>query len=512
MEFSLSFSLFGKKKSEQTKSTAESNVQVLSESSDFESRYGEVIRRVFREENDRYALMPAPTVERPIVAAGRVSTYDGYRNMLPSDNQPVPTDFNFQILRLIKSLTIWNPHFSMGMENIVTLGNTDYSIDFGQTKLGDAQAAKVRQFLMQRASNWYEFSSGEDSLDNDLLAQICQCGAISAEAVIAPNMRGIQTIALVEPEFIRFAYDKNKNIHVPLQESGGVFNNQFEGKYPGYIELNTLTYFYVARMRMGTLPYAIPPFCSAVESVFTETEMIKNFQNMMKRLGMMGFLSVLINAPQVKSGETNEAYQQRLAAYLETMRPTVERGFSRGVVLGYKDTHEFEVHSPMNPAAAEQAMNMIQALVFTGLKQDPNMHGKTYSVTEAFTRVLLEKLTLQVANFQKVLGTFKARAFQLELLLNGMYLPELYVKYKPAATSDEKRSEEIGGLKRKNLREDYNQGLIDQTKFANLLGYDNPANPKPLKPDQVMIEKTSASAKIGGVEGAVKSKKKPKAK
>lgn len=497
----------------------EQEVKIVKEQPEFaqeqwEEKFSDVVRRVFMEENERYALMPKeqPETEKPIIGPGRVSTYEGFRSYVPNSNSPVPTNFNFKLLGLIKNLAIWNPHVSMAIENLVTLGNTDYDIKFGN-KINSNLASQYKDFLNNRVATWYEFSDGEDSLDNDLLAQLGCYGAISAEAVIRPDMKGIQNIVRVDPEFIRFAYDERTAMHIPLQEIAGVVSKD-KTKYPGYIELNKYTYSYIALMRMGEMPYAIPPFLSAIESIFIENDMVKNFQNMMKRLGMMGFLSVLVNAPQIVHGESKDAYQARLTSYLEKLRPGVEKGFSRGIVMGYKDTHEFEVHAPMNPAAAEQAMNMIQSLVFAGVKQDPNMHGKNNSVTETFGRVLLEKMTLQIANKQKALGTFKARIFKLELLLNGIKVPQLLVTYKPAATADEKRKEEIGKLKRDNLRADYQDGLIDQETRAQLLGYDEAAEDEPRISDAMKIadkkiaidkKKSKASNSIERIKKKLKS-------
>lgn len=502
MKFSISFSL-GKdnKKKEAPIVPVESadQVKVIHEPFQEENKEElyEAIRKVFREENEKYRDLPTTTNqtnEMPI-SPGRVSLYEGFRNFIPNSNSPVPTTFNFRTLGLIKHLSMYNPHFSMAVENIVTLGNTDYQIEFGKTVL-EQQAEKYRKYLWERIQGWYEFADGEDSLDNDLLAQLCNYGAISAEAVIRPDMRGIQNIVRVDPEYVRFAYDSAKNIHIPLQEIAGVLANNKTSKYPGYIELNPNTYCYMAMMRMGEMPYAIPPFLSAIESVFIENDMVKNFQNMMKRLGMMGFLSVLVNAPVKLAGESSDNYSTRLAAYLEKLRPGVEHGFSRGIVMGFKDTHEFQVHAPMNPAAADQAMNMIQALVFAGLKQDPNMQGKNYSVTETFGRVLLEKMTYQVANKQRILASFKARIFKLELLLNGIRVPDLVVKYKKAATSDDLREEQIRAVKISNTGLLLQAGIIDQQMRARELGYDEPAEDAPLESETVQIAKLKV--KTGG--------------
>lgn len=448
----------------------------------------ELIKKVFLEEEAHYAKL-GNGFEMPITA-GRSSIYEGARNFGLNDNTPVPTNFDFNHLRTLQQLSMFNRHVSMAVENIVSLGNTDYEIDFGDG-IGSKQATEMRKYLWSEVKNWYEFADGEESLDNDLLVQLATYGTISAEACITKNLGGIQKIVRVDPYYIRFGHDKKKDVHIPLQQVGGVIAAT-TGKYPGYIELNTSTYNYIAMRRIGEMPYAVPPFLSALEDLFTENDMIKNFQNMMRRMGMLGFMSVLVTAPAYIQGESATTYQNRLSAYLESMRGPAERGYSRGVALGFKGTHEFKVEGAnLNSGNADNLMRMIKSLVFSGLKQDPNMHGENYATTETFGRVILEKMTAQVSNFQKPLGTFKARIFSLALLLKGYRFNELIVKYNKPSTFDEEREQTVRKLKQDNLRADYEDGLIDQPTRARMLGYDKPSEKEPrLSHEQKLAEKT----------------------
>ncbi len=498
MEFNLSLR-FGKKKSDPAPAEEpKQNVTVVNDRpsvEQFEQNYGEMIRRVFAEENEKYANIPGDkSVEMPIQTSGRTSVYEGARGFMLNDNTPVPTNFDFNNLKLLANMGMYNRHVSMAIENIVSLGNTDYDIDFGEG-VGSKQAAEMRKFIWSQVKNWYEFADGEDSLDNDLLVQLATYGTISAEACIMPNLKGISKIVRVDPYYIRFAYDKAKDSHIPLQQIGGIDNNTLKGRYPGYIELNTATYSYIAMRRMGEMPYAVPPFLSALEDLFTESDMIKNLQNMMRRLGMMGFLSVLLKAP-VQGNDTAQAYQIRLQAYLDSVRGPIERGLSRGVAIGFKDTHEFKLEgTTLNSGNAENLMKMVKGLVFSGLKQDPNMHGENYATTETFGRVVMEKMTAQVINFQKPVATFKARAFALSLMFQGYRFKECNVKYHRPSTHDDKREQEVRKMKQDNLRADYQDGLISQEQRANMLGYDAPAEKEPRKTaEEKILEKTAAKA------------------
>lgn len=502
----LNFSLkFGEKKEAKLKSNAPGIVdaQVIKEpepivadlsSAITDQKFEEIVQRVFKEFD---AKLGPPEQEKPILEPGRESVYEGFRNFFPQGNAPVPTNFDFRILQFLKYLSMYNPHVSMGVDNVVTLGNTDYDIDFGET-IDQKVQAEYRKFLASAVCNWYEFSDGEDGLDNDILTQLAVYGAISAETVIATSMRDVQGIVRVDPYYIRFAYDQAKSRHIPLQQVGGVMpDSKLFGKYPGYIELNPYTYSYIAMRRMGEMPYAIPPFAAAIEAILIENDMVKNLQNMMRRVGMMGFLSVLVKAPVPLAGENQVNYTNRLSGYLEKLRPSIEKGFSRGIVMGFKDTHEFEVTPPMNASSAEQTMKIVKALVYSGLKQDPNMHGENYSVTETFGRVVFEKMVLQIGNYQRALGAFKARAFKLALLLRGVVVPELYVNYKPSRVSDDLREQQVLAAKIGNARLLFQDGVIDQYQRAQMLGYDEPAEDQPLPSEVVQVAQVKANAKSG---------------
>lgn len=494
MGFHFSFSIGSKKPEPVVTQEAKVVHEPAANPDQFEATYGEMIRQLFKEENEKYLKLPLPpngqNSEMPI-AAGRVSQYEGGRNFMISENAPVPTTFDFNNLKLLANYGMYNRHVSMAVENIVSLGNTDYDIDFGDT-IKEKQANEMKKFLASQVKNWYEFADGEESLDNDLLVQCATYGCISAEAVIMPNLKGISKIVRVDPFYIRFAHNKKTDNHIPLQIVGGAI--AAGSKYPGYIQLNTATYQYIAMRRMGEMPYAVPPFLSALEDIFTEADMIKNFQNMMRRLGMLGFLSVLLKAPQQNTlGETPDQYRARLSTYLESVRGPIERGFSRGIVIGYEGTHNFELTGAnLNTANAEAGMKIIKSLVFSGLKQDPNMHGENYSTTETFGRVILEKFTAQVANFQKPVATLKGRVFELALLLAGYRVPEVNVTYHTPSTHDQVRAQEVISQKTNNLKTHYDQGLIDQHQFARGLGYDKPAHPEPRKShEQKLAEKTA---------------------
>lgn len=422
-------------------------------------------------------------IELP-VKGGRTSVYEGTRSGFGNKNTPEATTFPFQHLQFLQNLAMWNRHISLAVENIVTLGNTPYEIDFGDT--GQEQAKQMRKHLDIVVPNWYEFSDGEASLDNDLLAQTAIYGAISAEGVVKKNLSGISKIVRVDPYYIRFAYDDKKDIHVPLQQAEFMAKNKrkLSSKYPGYIELNTRQYCYIAARRFTHQPYGVPPFISAIEDLLIENDMIKNFANVMRRLGMLGLLSVLVRAPKANSSETPAAYQDRMVKYLQDIMPGIEDGLHKGVIVGFKDSHDIQATANnLNAGEGENLLRMVKSLVYSGLKQDPNMHGENFSTTETFGRVILAKMSRQIANYQGVLAGFKERMFKLELVLAG-FTPDLVrIKYEAPTISDRKAEAETDKINIANARELYNDGLISQDRRAeiltNITGQEEPDQDEP---------------------------------
>lgn len=480
--FNFQFS-FGNKDKSDNKPVEQPAIETTKQESFSEDIYAKILSDVFKEFDSKLGKGESDGSMQAPVSGGRQSVFqpEGL-GLLTNIKAPVPSNFPFETLNALFNLSVYNRHISYAVDNIQTLGNTDYEISFGENVSSELDR-KMRMHLRRKVENWYEFANGEASLDNDLLAQLATYGALSAEGTILKDLSGIKSIVMVTPEQIRFAYDRDKDIHIPLQKTNDInrlYNSS--SNYPGYVELNTNTYCYVAMRRYKELAYGIPPFISAIEDLLTESDMIKNLKNVMRRMGMLGFLSVLVKAPKANN-ETPEAYKNKLKSYLADIMPDIENGFNRGISVGFQDTHDFKLEGQnLNASGADQLMKMVKTLIFSGVKQDPNMHGENYSTTETFGRVILTKMTQQVKNYQMALGNFKSRMFQLELILAG-YSPEVVeVIYEPAMIGDKKREEETEKLKIENVIAKRNNNFIDQNTAANELGYDEPAGEAPTNP------------------------------
>lgn len=388
---------------------------------------------------------------------------------------PIQTDFKFELLPLLENMQVYNRHISYAIENIVSMGNTGFEIKFDSI-LDQSKQAKMKSHLENVMSGWYEFSDGMNGLISDLLTQVATFGCISAERIPRDDLKGIKKIVRVSPILIRYTYDPKSDEYIPLQELRGsyVLNNT------GYVKLNKSTYSYIALKRFKNTPYAVSSFLSAIEDLLMESDMLASFKNMMKRIGVLGFLSVLVKAPRQDAGETDDMYRTRCENYLSKMVPVAESSFTKGVAVGFKDSHDFQVTgSDLNVSGAEGLMNIVKKLVYSGMKQDPSMHGENFSTTESFAKVILGKMSRQVEGYQLTVASFLEKCFIQELVLAGFRPGSIKVIFEKPSVSDKLNDAQTEKVKFETNKGKYEQGLIDQTQFAQAMGHSKPAEKEP---------------------------------
>lgn len=408
------------------------------------------------------------------VKGGRSSVSEN-SNLNFSPSGTVASKFPYFLLQILEQAAIYNRHVSYAVYNIVTLANTELEIYFADN-VSDNQARKMKKHIKMKVGQWYEFSDGDNALKNDLFWQVAVFGALSAEMEVRKDLRGIQKVIRVSPTQIRFGYDKDKDLYVPLQIDP-LFT---AGAYHGHRELNRQTYSYKALNRFNQEPVAIPPVISAIEDLITENDMLANFKTVIKRLGMLGFLSVLVNMPKPDAGETNTEYQSRLVKHLESIYPQIESGFSRGITIGYKDKYDVNLQgNNINAEGADKVFSIVKDLVYAGIKQDPNMMGESRSTTETFGRVILAKMTQQITNYQTTVASFFEKLFLTELILAGYKPGYVECVFKPAMIGDRKREVEVDQININNIEKKYNLGWISQEQAAQEAGYDQPDLPEP---------------------------------
>jgi len=414
------------------------------------------------------------------VKGGRQTSPEGINTLgrFISEMAIIEPDFNAQLLSALEQLAIVNGEIGYAVDNIVQLGNTigtfPETIHFDDA-VGDEMAKEMIARLKDRSRKWYAYSGGMNSLANDLFAQIAINGALSAEKVPNLALDGLEKIVTVAPKTIRFKYDDLLGHYVPFQIIGGKATLDLSG-----VRLNPITYTYMAYRRVTEKPYGVPPFITALENIGISQMINSNLKYIVKKLGVLGFLEVLVNGPKPNQGESDDAYYTRTEKYLASVIPEVEKGVSKGYVVGFKGMHEFKMQpTTAGSTGAKEITDMNDAKLFAGLKQDPMMFGRNFSTTETLARVILAKTTTQIVNYQKLVATFFEEAFLLDLQLAGYPVKTVSIEVAAPMIGDKDKDEATFTKKIDNQDKLYKQGVISQQQRAQALGYDKADQEEP---------------------------------
>jgi hypothetical protein len=391
----------------------------------------------------------------------------------------VTPDSPIEYLNVLKKLAMFNGDVSFAVDNIVQLGNTEYEIEFNDG-IDPVQAAKMLNEL--RYGQRKVYSGGLNSLINDLLAQAAISGAISAEIVPERALTDVKEIVLVDPATIRFVYNSKKRSYDTYQEVDASAMKKVDVN-GNMIKLNTRQYKYYALRRFSEKPYAIPPFLSALEDISREHTIMCGLDNIVKKLGILGFLSVVVTPPKAMQGENKEAYQTRCLNYLKSIAPEVEKGFNNGIAIGFKGVHEFDMKS--TTADVDGAMKIIDLITkrkHSGLKQDSLLLNGGEGVTGDMATVVMEKLKTQVKNYQALVAAVLEDYFAMKLLMKGYKFKHIKVCFAPPMLGDAMKKEMAYETLVNNMRSLYADGVISQDGRARALGFEKPDKPEPRVP------------------------------
>lgn len=414
---------------------------------------------------DKKGIKPGRETEEPL---------DAFAN---KDYSPVEPDFAIEWLGILENLSIYNQDVGYAVDNIVQLANTKWEIVFNDD-VNDQLRKEVSTLIVDNQDKWYNFSGGMHSFRSDILAMAAINGAMSIEIVPNKQLDNIKLVR-VPPKYIRFMYNKKTEQYEPFQQVRNPNNS--DPTLFGLKKLNTTKYKYIAWRRLTEGPYPTPPFLTAIRMLTIQKNIITNLDFIIEKLGMIGFLSVTVEPPEKKPGESDTSYYDRCLKYLEQkVYPQVQKNLSNGIAIGYKDSHEFDMAANnMNTRGAGELVELVELMMFAGLKQDPNMLGRNFSTTETFGKVILAKMTNQVKEYQNMLNSIMQEIFKLFILLRG-YDPNIIasVTCDPAMIRDKSAEEEARSTEIDNVFKLRDNGIIDQQAAAIELGYEKAADPK----------------------------------
>ena len=384
-----------------------------------------------------------------------------------------------EIIPIIRKLSWINPDLGLAVNDMVQLTNTGHRIKF-DPGVPPEQQENMRVHLDEQERKWGDGVAGINGVINKMIAQIWISGALSIEWVVENDLKSIKHIAFVNPETIRFRWDKKKLRFFPYQRQD--YNTgMIQGEK--YVKLNKNTYKYYGLNGDTDIPYGIPPFLTALNSLSTQAEMDKNIKFILKQLGLLGFVELLMGKPGPREGESDSEYETRLKRILSEAKTNILEGVSDGVVTGYEEDHTFEFHSTTkNLNGVPQMYNLNEVQVANGLKMAPDFLGVQRGRAESGLNITFTKMLSQLQNIQKMIAFCLQWGYALELRLAGFKFEHLDVVFNPSTITDELKYQQSQEYKIRNVANKYNMGIIGQHQAADELGYDKPDQKEPRAP------------------------------
>lgn len=430
----------------------------------------------------RRTLAAEPEKSMDIVPPpGRISrpTFSSTFTDIKSGLTLINPSFIAEYIPVIRKLSWINPDVGLAVNDMVQLTNTGHRIKFDPGVSAEEQQA-MRRHIDEKQNFWGDGVAGMNGLVNKMIAQIWISGAIANEWIVANDKKGIEHVALVNPETIIFQWNKKQLRFNPLQKQ-----NYMTGMILGekYVKLNPNTFKYFGLNGDTDIPYGIPPFLTALNALTTQGDMNQNVRFIMKQLGILGFFETRLTKPSQKDGEGDEQYKARLKSLLSETKTNVIDGVSEGVVVGFTDDHEFDFNSTTkNLSGVSDIYNQNQIQVANGLKIAPEFIGAGIRGSETGINIIFTKMLSQLQNVQQLISANLKWGYTLELKLAGFKFESLRVEFNPSTITDELKYQQGQEYKVRNVSNKYNMGIISQEQAADELGYDKPDQKEPRAP------------------------------
>lgn len=423
---------------------------------------------------ENITLKPSPLpVNLPAKRTSKPSHQEGFS--FDEKSEVIQPDFLLEVIPVIRKLSYTNPNISQALNNLVELGNTGHSIKF-DASVSEADINKMRQHLDSKKREWSESLGGMDGLINKMISQVAISGALSNEWVPNISLTGIKTVVMVNPELIRWVYNKSKEVYEPYQYD----STKLTTDKNQLIKLNTNTFKYYALNGDTDKPYGIPPYLPALDPTRTQKLMLDNIKFIVEQVGVLGFLNVMMEKPEQLTNESDKNYQTRLNTFLDDARKRVQEGYRDGVAVGYKGDTEFDFKSTSKNFTGVNELYILNDLLqASGLKMDASMLGKNYGTSETQISVIFTKLLSQLKNIQNLIKSNLEYGYSLELRLAGFKFNTLNVIFNPSTALDALKYEQAEEIKIRNNNALYLDGIISQEQYAHNMGYETADKPKP---------------------------------
>ena len=393
------------------------------------------------------------SVENVNNLSGVLDYFNGYYNVI--DRNLVSGD----LLDTLVRIAVANADASQAVRQWINLGNRghDIIIDDPKTALVDEALAA----LNDNAYRLYTKSAGVDGLFNHYFWQLGVFGALASEDVIAGDYSRVEKVAPISPRFIRFKLEGDD--YVPYQR---LTNREM-------IELNSYTFAYYCYLSFENSPYGIPPVLAALDPLHTQKFMHENVKYISEKMGLTGFTGVEVTPPPRNPGEIDSEYQKRVTKHLNNVMEGFKANYRKGLAVHANDIKVTHTNTTGDARGAYEIHKLNEEQVFSGINNDPAMHGRSYSTTETYADVVYNLLINQTNSFRQLVKRRHERTLRLDLALRGIFPEEVSLQMAGDDQRDSKKEAETEQIRWQVVKEKVERGLLEPDRAAQELGYDD---------------------------------------
>ena len=207
--------------------------------------------------------------------------------------------------------------------------------------------------------------------------------------------------------------------------------------------------------------------------------LVENIQFIVEQLGVMGFLHVLYQKPNLVMGNTTSE-KEELESFLEEAVIRLQTSLKNGVVAGYADDVEFDFKQVTKDfSGVKELWDLNESNLTSGVKMDPSLLGKNHGSTETQITVVFTKMLAQLKNVQNLVKADLEFGFTLELVLAGFKFNSIEVIFNPSTGVDKLKDEQSEEIRIRNSNALYWDGIISLAEYARRHGYDDSDESEP---------------------------------
>ncbi len=220
-------------------------------------------------------------------------------------------------------------------------------------------------------------------------------------------------------------------------------------------------------------PYGIPPYLSALNSILIQIDSMDNVKNIIKKFGLLGFLSATKKIPIQDAGKTETEHRNSLEEKLKKFAKNFSQNFKSGIAVSYDDvSYDYKSFGSDSARGAKDILQEVEQQIASGLDIDPALLGRTYSTTETYAGVVYASFLASLGNIRRIVKRFLERGYYLHLVMAGYPVSSVKVTFNKDRGMNPKEELEAEEVKVRTVLTKYQAGIIDADVAARELGYD----------------------------------------